>query len=184
MNQYTVLITPASSLIVSVADIKEYLRVDSDAEDDLIETFIQAATQLAEKFTRRQFLAATYETVLDGFCNEIILDHSPVSAVTSIKYDSSSYSQDATLATSVYQVELGHEPARITLRDGQLWPETFKKKAAVRIRYTSGYTTVPKPLIQAVKLIVADWYEKREDSQRMLTQQSERILYPYRVFEF
>ena len=184
MNFYTVLIQDPSSLLLTVSDMKTYLRVDNSDEDDLIEELIEAATQEAEMFTRRSFLTKTYETRFDGFYNVMRLDHSPVISVSSIKYDSTSFDQDATLATTVYQVETGIEPARITLRDGQLWPETFKKKAAVRIRYTAGYSTVPKNIIRAVKSIVADWYEKREDGVRQLPQASERILWPYRVTEF
>lgn len=184
MNQYTVLITAPTSPLISVDDMKLYLRVDSDDEDNVIEALIEAATQAAQNFTRRQFKEAVYETILDCFANEIKLDNSPVKELTSIKYDSVSYAENATLDPSVYEVELGTEPARISLRDGQLWPTLFNKKAAVRIRYKSGYTNVPKAIIQAVQFMVADWYEKRQDGPRMMIQASERILTPYRVFEF
>ena len=46
---YTV-ITPATLKALTVQEVKDYLRVDSDAEDTLLGVLIDAATEMAESY--------------------------------------------------------------------------------------------------------------------------------------
>jgi len=180
---YSVLITPSSGLIVSISDMKDHLRVDHSDEDDLIQAYIEAATNLAQTITRRQFLEATWETRFDKFLNELILDHSPVNEIVSIKYTDSA-GDEQTLASGIYEEDLDHEPARLVLAENQTTPLTKIKPAAVKVRFISGYATIPKEAVQAIRLTVGEWYEKREDHPRMMIQASERLLSGLRVLEF
>ena len=47
----TFLVTPPSSLVVSVADQKAHLRIDTGAEDSLIQSLIEAAIAACEHET-------------------------------------------------------------------------------------------------------------------------------------
>lgn len=60
--------TPASAYPVSLLRMKNFLRVDTDADDDLIgNVLIPAATRLCETFTRRSFCYKGFVQGLDSF---------------------------------------------------------------------------------------------------------------------
>ena len=60
-------ITPAASEPLSVSEVKDFLRVDSSAEDTLIGVLIEAARSMAEAYTRRIMMTTTIEEFFDVF---------------------------------------------------------------------------------------------------------------------
>ncbi|MUV39473.1 hypothetical protein JNUCC1_03351 [Lentibacillus sp. JNUCC-1] len=54
-------ITEPTESAVNIELVKEFLRIDYNDEDMLIQTMIDAAIDHAEKFTRRSLNAKTYE---------------------------------------------------------------------------------------------------------------------------
>ena len=79
------LVTPPASPPVSLAEAKAFLRVDHDAEDDLIAGIIAAATNLLDGRTGilgRCLEAQTWELAIDRFPSaEVQLPLGPVVSV-------------------------------------------------------------------------------------------------------
>lgn len=193
---YTV-ITPATLKPLTVQEVKDFLRVDSDAEDTLLGVLIDAATEVAQHYLGRFLLTTVieefydffpvYKTGVDPFQgdrNIIYLSRGPVQSVASVKYIDGNGDEQTVTATD-YRTDLVSEPARIMPDYG--WYGTKDTVNAVIIRYTSGYTQasdVPANIKVALLLIIAEMYEKRVDSVHRMPTASEHLLNPYRVFRF
>lgn len=191
------IITPATLKALTVQEVKDYLRVDSDAEDTLLEVLIDASTQMAESYLGRFLLTTVieefydffpvYKTGVDPFHgdrNIIFLSRGPVQAVASVKYIDGN-GDEQTVTASDYRTDLVSEPSRIMPNEG--WLGTKDTVNAVIIRYTCGYTQasdVPANIKMAMLLMIGEMYEKRVDSVHRLPTASEYLLNPYRVFRF
>lgn len=157
------LITAQTHEPVTLTEVKDHLRVDTTDDDALISALIVAARQWAEEYTGRQFMAATWDWMLDALGGTLYAPMPPLQSVTSIKYlDTTGVEQ--TLASSTYRVDAVSEPGRIALDYGQVWPSTYPVVNAVTVRFVAGYTTVPEPIRQAVLILVGELYEQRQDS--------------------
>jgi uncharacterized phiE125 gp8 family phage protein len=161
-------VAPASEPLTLV-EAKAHLRVDSSAEDDLITSLIEAARRMAEAYTQRQLVTATYTLTLDDFPDsygDICLPRTPLGSVSSIAYtDVAGDSQ--TLATTVYEVIDDDVSASVVLKPGQRWPSVqVDKRHAVVVTFTAGYgssgSDVPESARAAMLLIVGNLYENRE----------------------
>ena len=193
---YTV-ITPATLEALTVQEVKDYLRVDSDAEDTLLGVLIKASTEMAESYLGRFLLTTVieefydffpvYKTGVDPFHgdrNIIYLSRGPVQAVASVKYIDGN-GDEITVNANDYRTDLVSEPSRIFPAHG--WYGTKDTVNAVIIRYTCGYTQasdVPANIKMAMLLMIGEMYEKRMDSVHRLPTASEFLLNPYRVFRF
>jgi len=152
--------------LLTTAEAKTHLKVDTTADDTYIDNLISAATQSAEKFTNRFFINTDLKQYGDTWSDIATLFKSPVSSVTHIKY----YDNDntlQTLATSVYLTDLVHQPARISLKPNQSLPTLADRDSAVEVSYVVGYgsaaSSVPDGIKQAVLLSIGNWYENRQE---------------------
>lgn len=191
------IITPATLKALTVQEVKDYLRVDSNAEDTLLGVLIDASTQMAESYLGRFLLTTVieefydffpvYKTGVDPFHgdrNIIFLSRGPVQSVASVKYIDGN-GDEQTVTASDYRADLVSEPSRIMPNEG--WLGTKDTVNAVIIRYTCGYTQasdVPANIKMAMLLMIGEMYEKRVDSVHRLPTASEYLLNPYRVFRF
>jgi len=188
---------------VTLAEAKAHLRVDFTDDDTLIESLIGAATAAAEEFTNRALMAQTITHVLPGFPSgdmfrnpfaAIRLFRSPFASLTSITYydaDDAAQTLDVSGNDADVIVVSTAEPATISpwitnMADG--WPATNPDRPnAVTIVYAAGYANaaaVPKPIKQAMLLMIGAWYERREDSVQNLPKASEMLLMPFVVREY
>tara|TARA_Y100001938_G_C8027066_1_gene398598 strand:+ start:159 stop:737 length:579 start_codon:yes stop_codon:yes gene_type:complete len=158
--------TAAAVAILTTAEAKAHLKVDTSADDTLIENLISAATESAQIFTNRFFINTTLNQFGDTWSDLATLFKSPVSSVTHVKYYDSDNTQQ-TLATSVYQKDLEHQPARIGLKPNQSFPSLADRINAVECQYVVGYgsaaSDVPQGIKQAVLLTIGNWYQNREE---------------------
>lgn len=96
----------------------------------------------------------------------IQLPVSPVSSISSIQYvDTDGATQ--TLSGSAYQVDIKSKiPRLIPSFSAGTWPATRDQLNAVTIRFVAGYSDdpedVPEQFKQAIRLLLAHWYENRE----------------------
>ena len=184
-------VTPPASEPLTLAEVKEFLRVDHSDDDATLAIFITAARQLCESYTRLALMPTTFEEYFDDFPqytgtykDEIRLSRSPVSAVTYVKYiDGNETTITANAAD--YKTDLISQPARISPDNG--WFGTYETINAVFIRYVAGYAdaaSVPAPLKHGMLLVIGDMYENRTDSVKRLPTAAEYLWNPYRVFSF
>jgi uncharacterized phiE125 gp8 family phage protein len=184
-------VTPPASEPLTLAEVKEFLRVDHSDDDATLAIFITAARQLCESYTRLALLPTTFEEYFDEFPeytgtykDEIRLSRSPVSAVTYVKYIDGNETT-ITASASDYKTDLISQPARISPDNG--WFGTYETINAVFIRYVAGYAnaaSVPAPLKHGMLLVIGDMYENRTDSVKRLPTAAEYLWNPYRVFSF
>lgn len=150
----------AAGPLVELTDIKLYLRVDSDAEDTLIQSLILSAGTEAEHITHRVLARRDYLVTCGGGITEpVTLPLVPCSSV-SILTDAAGTSE---VDASLYSI--GHTSSRpagdadiVTVVPGDGFPA-----GTIWIRAACGYTDVPEPVRQWVRVRVATLYEQREN---------------------
>lgn len=157
--------TLATNPLFTTADAKDFLKVDTTADDTLIDNLIKAATQSCEIYTNRYFLDTLVTQYADKWVDIENLYKSPVSAITHIKYYDSDDSLQ-TLAGTVYLLDEVSQPARIGLKPNQSYPNIANRINAIEVKYTVGYGTaassVPEAIRQAVLITIGNWYENRQ----------------------
>lgn len=163
---YSKVTTDPAAEPVLLAEAKMHLRVDNDEENALISILSQAAREMVEQRIGRSLITQTRTIKMDYFPREsdtIYLPYGPVISVTSITYvDENEVLQ--TLSSALYTVDTASDIARIVIDDS--WPSTEDDINVVTIVYQAGYgassSYVPKPLKQAIYLLVAHLYENRQ----------------------
>ncbi len=160
-NMTANLLSPPMVEPVSLADIKAFLKLDSDAEDDLLRAFISSARVHLEHLTGRQFITQTWRVLLDGdLGRRISLPIQPVSNIVSAAI----LSEDGdllSLATESFALYQSHNPALIVNPGGMLLTAGQRLQLDLETGYGPSDEDVPMPLKQALKMIVAEWYERR-----------------------
>jgi len=146
------------SAVMTAADVKPHLRVDYGDDDALLESYIEEATRFVEKRTGTAMRAQTWVLTLDRFPRHIQLPGGRVTSVVSIEYVNAERLQ-VILAEAEYTVTLGIAPAVMEAQD--VWPGTQPREGAVAVTYTVDGSNEPG-LMQAVRMLVAHWYEFRE----------------------
>lgn len=196
-NRLARTVDPAA--LISTSDMKDFLRVDINDDDTLIDDLIAAAAAHMDGrdgVLGRALLTQTWTLALDDFPCEtwddpfagIRVPLPPLQSVTSITYlDGQGDSQ--TLATSVYAVDTTSQPGVISLKSGQSWPSVQDVRNAVTITFVAGYgataAALPRPLRLAAQQLVATWYDNRASvvagSHGKLPHGFERLIAPYVV---
>lgn len=175
------------SLVISVQELKDYLRVDSNVDDAMLEAFINAATSQIEARLNRPLRMQRWIYKLDYSdlnLGLIYINKAPVNAVQSIEYYDGSNTQQ-TLNVSNYFVSLSSNPCKIKVVS---LPTIYNRLEAVQISFTAGYQSVndiPKDIKQALKFMCGHWYENRQDAitgtmTNEIPMSSQFLLEPYR----
>jgi uncharacterized phiE125 gp8 family phage protein len=168
-------LTPPPFYPVSLAEAKDWCRVDSDdtSQDAVIRMIIAALTEQAENVTKRSYVQRSYELLLDGFVEVIRLPRPPLLTVDYVKY----YDTNGTLQTisaAEYSVSPYDEPGILEPAYNESWPFTRDIRNAVLIGYTAGYApgspttevgyqeVLPDNLKLWLHARVATMYENRE----------------------
>jgi uncharacterized phiE125 gp8 family phage protein len=157
------LVTGPSELL-DATTAKLQARIDGSTEDALVTAYITAARQLVELLTGYRIGSQTWEYSQGDWSNEFWLPGAPLIQVNSLKYYDADGSQQ-TLSTSIYRADIASEPGRIELVYGQVWPLLqVGRGLPITANYDAGFTsgTLPKPLYEAMLLLVAHFYANRE----------------------
>jgi len=155
---------------VSLADVKAHCRVDLNDDDALLQTLLEAATEMAEQATGRALLPQTWELSRESFpptrsiySEALVLTRVPVQSIVSLSYtDAAGVIQ--TLQPVNYLLnncdDFGF--ATVTPAFATLWPSEARD---VKLRFVAGCvdaSVVPASIKQWIKLQVAAMYENRE----------------------
>lgn len=171
MSGDVVVITGPSTASVSTADAKLHLRVAAGvtADDTYIDMLVKTAEIAVFNVTGWPVMSQVLEYRLDSFpCKQTLeLNVANVTSVDSVKYDDTDDAEQTWSATN-YWTDILSLPARLTKKNTVNWPTTISNKpACVRIRITAGTAlaaNIPAHIRHAIKLLVSEWYESREDS--------------------
>lgn len=141
--------------------VKRHLRVEGDADNTLIASYIEAATEHLDGpagWLGRALGVQTLEAHLDNFdCGSIRLPYPPVIEIVSITYVDAA-GVDQTIAADRYEL-LG--PSLVPVY-GASWPRPRWQREAVRVRYHAGYAQLPAAIRAALLLVIGDLWNNRE----------------------
>lgn len=177
------LVTPPAEEPLSLVEVKSWLRVEHNADDIDISALVVAARGLVEEFLGRQLVSATWRLTAGWFPDfEIRLPKPPLLSIASIQYlDTAGVLQ--TLDDETYDVDAAADPGVVMPASGYSWPATRTHPQSVRITYQAGYGTaasVPEGIKTAIKLLIANWYQRRGDGEdRGLPMSVELLLLAY-----
>ena len=141
--------------------MKAFLKLDHDTEDDLLRAFISSARVHLEHMTGRHFISQTWRVLLEGPLQERFrLPLQPVTEITSaaILSDEGDLLALASESFSIYQQS---DPAIVANKGGLVLPAGQRLQLDVETGFGPAVEDVPGPLKQALKIIVAEWHERR-----------------------
>ena len=172
----------------TLSDVKNYLKVDTSADDTLITTLISAARQAAESYLNMALITQTVTEKLDRLNSPTLyLSVSPVISVSNFQYADRQNTTQTFVSTN-YVVDTFSKPARLSLAYGKTWPTLYGNINDVTITYTAGFGTeasgVPTQIRQAILMMIADSYDNREDYVKKMPTASQYLLDQYRVQYF
>lgn len=165
-------ITEPASELITLEEARLHLKLDAEGspathpDDSLVEMLIIAARQSAENFLNAKVCEYELELRLANFASEIEIPDRVVS-IDSVKYIDT---DGATQTVDPADYELAGTPAAPILRpvyDGE-WPTDIRDQDdAVRIRYTTGYSTgspntLPAAIRAAMLLTLGHLYANRQ----------------------
>ena len=164
MRSYKV-ITAAASNVLTTAEVKSHLKVDTTADDTLIDNLIIAATNSCQEYTNRFFIETEITQYGDKWSDVAELFKSPVIAdlFNILYYDTNGDPQ--VLATSKYTLDNISQPARLAPAPGESWPDIIDGFNAVEVNYKVGTrlaANVDNAIKQALLLTIGHWYQNRE----------------------
>jgi uncharacterized phiE125 gp8 family phage protein len=160
-------LTPPASEPVSLAEAKNFLRVDHEAEDDLIGLFIAAAREAVEQMCGRALITRrVLETLdqwrLDGL-GAALLEASPARAMHAVRLLDA---EGETMIVASLGYRLDGQDAQPRLVFETSAPLPLRAIGGIEIEYDAGYgadvASVPSKLRLAVLHVVAALYEARE----------------------
>jgi uncharacterized phiE125 gp8 family phage protein len=186
----SILLTPPAVEPVTPAEAKAYLRVEHSDDDAVIGALIAGARSHIEAQTRRALITQTWRLIRDAWPGDgrIPVVPSPLRQITAARV----YRLDGTtqaLDLQAFVSDLGATPAIVSFLSWSV-PAPGRTTAGIEIDVEVGYgggpSNVPEPLRQAIKLLLAHWYENRGliavgQSVAVLPTAVAALLAPFRV---
>lgn len=153
-----VVISPPAPL-VSWELAKRHLRETATYEDELIQSYVEAACAWIDGpsgWLGRSIGIQTLELRTNTFSGAARLPCGPVRKIVSVKYVDPA-GQSVALAVDAFVLGVDG----LELPRGARWPALRGDGAGVIVQYEAGYDEVPKPVQQAVLLLVGQWFRNR-----------------------
>ena len=160
------LLTPPAGEPILLADAKAWLRLDTTAEDDSVSMLITAARLIVESTTRKMLLAQVWRLTGDAWpqSNIVKIPLAPFQAIVAMRVlDVNGAAQ--VLNPSLYTLDASPDGARLLFKAAP--PPPGQAIAGIQIDVAAGYgvapASVPEPIRQAMRMLIARWYENRGD---------------------
>lgn len=154
---------------IALAEAKAYLRLDGDAEDELVTALIVAARLTVERQARLCLIEQGWRVRLETWpARRVVpLPLWPVIAVEVVRIVSASGAA-AALDPGLYRLQADADPARLLVDAAAPDPEAPDGAVEIDILcgFGAGPAAVPEPLRLAVRRLVASWFETRGDEPR------------------
>jgi uncharacterized phiE125 gp8 family phage protein len=180
-----ILLAPPASEPLSLAEAKSFLRVEHDADDELIAALLAAARHAVELATRRVLVTQTWRIVLDRWpaAGRIVSPVNPLRTLEAARVLAGD-GTDAALDVDAFALDTASLPGVIAFDRANL-AEPGRALAGIEIDVTAGHgeaSDLPPPLVQAIRLLLAQGYEQRDRVQPdALPQTVAALVRPFRV---
>jgi uncharacterized phiE125 gp8 family phage protein len=182
----SLLLTPPAGEPVALDAMKAFLRVETGDDDNIVAALIAGARVHVENWTRRALMTQTWRLILHLWPEDgrIAVVPAPLQSLTAARVynaDGTTHSIDA----QAFVLDLADSSLLFTP-----WtlPAPARPVAGIELDVIVGYgdaSAVPEPFKQALRLLVAHWYEHRalvaDGSNAALPQSVAALLAPYRV---
>lgn len=160
-----ILLDPAVTLPVELAELKLKCGVEDDSRDALLEMDLAGAVAHVEKVLDLSLGVQTWQLTLGKFSDVIEL---PIGPVLGIVVDGFSYRDGAEIERAVpaeiYTLDLVSNPQRVVRNSDESWPtDVSDRPNAVTVQFQAGHTsaTLPRDLKVAILMLAAHWFENR-----------------------
>lgn len=171
---------------LTLEEAKSFLRVEHSADDDLIVSLIKVARCEVESAARRALITQGWRIALDGWpvSSRIVSPVSPLRAITAARVRAAD-GDASDIDLSAFTLDTISSPGVIEFDRG-LVTEPGQPIAGIEIEITAGYgetsASVPEPLRQAMRLLIARYYEQRDRiAGDKLPETVAALIAPYRV---
>lgn len=158
------------------------------AWDTWLDEQIQACREHIERKTTRAFCTQTISEYFDAFPVDdcFYLSVYPVASITHVKYTDSDGDQQ-TWDSSNYATDLVSRHARIELKSTGTLPTNLDGINSIEVEYIAGYgapSAVPARFKTAIKLLLGELYENRENRAYTLPDRIDKFLFQDMDWEF
>jgi uncharacterized phiE125 gp8 family phage protein len=159
----TVTITPTSSPtlndVLTVADIKTFGRIDTNAEDSLILALRDAAAQYIEDYCNTSIGDRNALAYLEHFYTST-MPRGPVNSITQVEYLNIA-DQWTVLDSSKYWVDIERQRARIQFDNTPDLYDDAYHRVRITLNYGIPENQVPQSIKQAMRLLTLSMYDNR-----------------------
>lgn len=147
------IISEEENTIITLNEIKNFLRIDFSDDDDLLKKSLNTATKQCEIAISQTLNKKTYKLSFYNQVNKIVkLNNPPIINITSVK----------TVDTEGKEIEINQDLYNLDIISGIL---IFKCQLnnfyRIDIVYSAGYENVPEDLKQGILFHVAKMYEDK-----------------------
>lgn len=152
---------------VTTAEMRGLLRLDDAAEDTFLAALIPAARRHVEDLCGRRLIEQRWRVTLEAWPREraVKLPLSPIARIEAVR-PFGPEGAAADLAPTLYRLDPA-DPPRLVLNPTA--PAPGQGAEGIQIDLVAGYgasaAEVPPPLVQAVRMLVARWFENRGDER-------------------
>ena len=154
---------------VSVGDLKEWARIDSDniEQNVMLGGLIDLATSWIGNFTGRTIMECAWTWTFDGFTSTRQIVHlplPPVVSVTSVEYKQES--DGAYTVFSDYDADTLSLPGRLYPSYQKTWPTHRPVLDAIRVTFKAGHAdraNVPQEIKTAILMLATYLYENPDE---------------------
>lgn len=154
---------------IALAQMKSYLRLDGEEEDDLVEALIMAARVTVERHARLALIEQSWRLILASWPEDraVRLPLHPILGIEAVRIAGDGESP-AVLSPDLYRLDSQGDVERLLVDEAA--PDPAGRSGRIEIDLSCGFgsdpASVPQPLILAMSRLVAHWFEHRGDEPR------------------
>lgn len=161
-SKATTLVTGPTKEPLSLDEVKEHLRIESNDYDSELDALIQEARRYVERHTGKALITQTWNLVLDDFRIKLDIPYPPLQSIESVTYNDLDNTSQI-LNSAYYTVDTDSEPGRMNEAYGYSYPGVYPDLNSVTIQFKAGYgddpEDVPETYKRAMKLYIQWMYD-------------------------
>lgn len=161
---------------ITLTEAKSHLRVTHNEEDNLIESLIQVAREKCEAYSNRSYVQRTLKQTFHNWPDfPAVLKRPPVQEITKIEYKKEDASVIEWDASNYFLDDISFSPKVFLAPDYNMPGDILYPANAIQITYKAGYqpddtgdttdytVNIPERYKHAIKLLIGEWWENREE---------------------